>query len=87
MFMCLYKTHPEHFRRFSSKISGPCGAAEEYVQTIRKLAISVFGYRVRYWSSYGYDNEPREFYDWGEVHEQRKIVVTKIKQNNEKLSQ
>ncbi|TLS20636.1 uncharacterized protein PpBr36_11065 [Pyricularia pennisetigena] len=53
------------FRRFSSRISGPCSDVYDYLETVSYLARQYFGAQVVLWDeSSGEDG----FYDWGEVH-------------------
>ena len=56
------------FRRFSSKISGSCGAAEKHLRCVTRIAELFFGDRIHFWSDYGYQNEPKPIYSWFEVH-------------------
>jgi hypothetical protein len=53
------------FLRFSSKVSGSCGAALSYIDTVARAAKAIFGTRIQYWNEcfdeFGH-------YDWREVH-------------------
>jgi len=62
------------FRRFSSKVSGSCGASERYITRVYGIARKHFGDRVRWWRD-GYD----EFghYGWDEVYDARKEYIKK----------
>jgi len=55
------------FLRFSSKTSGNhAKGADEYINTITRVAQLSFGSRIRYWNE-AFDESG--FYDWVEVHD------------------
>lgn len=59
--------HCEYFLRFSSKISGSCGAAEKYILEVNKIAGKWFGHRAKPWHECADDAEP--VYDWKDVND------------------
>lgn len=56
------------FMRFSSKVTGSCGAVEPYIQRMRKLVAAQFGKRVKWWNEFGL-TEYDGIYDWGEIQD------------------
>lgn len=56
------------FRRFSSKISGSCGASERYIICVYRIARKHFGHRVQWWR----DDRELGHYGWDEVHDARR---------------
>lgn len=54
------------FLRFSSKVSGSCGDAQDYLDTVARIAKYYFGSRIESWSE-AWDTFG--FYDWNEVHD------------------
>jgi hypothetical protein len=58
------------FRRFSSKVSGSCGASEPYIIRVCGIARVHFGCKVKVW---GYDE--LEYYGWDEVYATRKEYI------------
>ncbi|KAJ8122048.1 hypothetical protein ONZ43_g1656 [Nemania bipapillata] len=70
------------FLRFCSKING--SIAEEtrvwdYLESVRRIAGSVFGSRIRPWTEI---NEDRGFYDWRDVHDSYKSTSPEKMQAN-----
>jgi len=59
------------FRRFSSKISGSCGASEPYIIRVYHIARKHFGNRVQWW----HENYKYGHYGWDEVYDARKKYV------------
>ena len=57
------------FRRFSSKITGSCGASEPYITRVYSIARRHFGDRVKWWNEVYYESG---HYGWNEVHDARK---------------
>lgn len=55
------------FRRFSSKISGSCGGAREYLTGVKHIARRHFGERVFPWSELG-SGDNFGPYGWDEVY-------------------
>ncbi|KAK8017366.1 hypothetical protein PG993_013692 [Apiospora rasikravindrae] len=61
--------HGPHFLRFSSKVTGRIASetgVHAYLQAVRRLAVQVFGTRIRPWSEVF---EVDDFYDWRDVHQ------------------
>jgi len=58
--------NPSRFRRFSSKVSGSCGAAESYISQVHHIAKEFFHHRIHFWSEYSDESRPK--YTWTEVH-------------------
>lgn len=61
-----------YFRRFSSKVSGRCGEAEDYIFQVMKIAKQHFGERVVPWYDAADVFGP---YDWDKVREAAKPGV------------
>jgi hypothetical protein len=58
-----HPTLPHVGWRFSSKVSGSCGASEPYIIRVCGIARVNFGHRVKAW---GYDE--LGYYGWNEVY-------------------
>ena len=69
------------FRRFSSKISGGCGAALPFIEHVIQMARTFFGLRVHPWSEWGYEGEPDPVYSWNEVNEADALARLKDAEN------
>jgi len=60
------------FRRFSSKVSGSCGASEPYIVRVYHIARKHFGNGVQWWDDY---TDNLAHYGWDEVYDARKRYV------------
>ncbi|RWA09261.1 hypothetical protein EKO27_g5831 [Xylaria grammica] len=59
------------FLRFSSKICGD-GTVTGYIRTVRHIAQTIFGLRVRPWTEAA---DEYGFYDWRDVHDSRRSTI------------
>lgn len=69
------------FRRFSSKVSGSCGASEPYITRVYRIARRHFGDRVQWWHE---RCDELGHYDWNEVYDARKEYIRSADAGTEK---
>jgi hypothetical protein len=80
--------HCNYFLRFSSKISGSCGAAQKYIDDVYEIAKKYFGRKVHYWyDAIDFCEELEPSYSWMEVNdaaEELRVLVTKAEKEQGK---
>ncbi|KIM84803.1 hypothetical protein PILCRDRAFT_817601 [Piloderma croceum F 1598] len=69
------------FRRFSSKVSGSCGASERYIIRVYRIGCRHFGDRIQWWHEMC---DESGHYGWDEVYDARKEYIKSAHAGTEK---
>ena len=69
------------FRRFSSKVSGSCGASRPYIIRVYDIGRRHFGDRVQWWQNGG---DKSGHYGWDEVYDAHKEYIKSAYAGTEK---